>query len=274
MTLRTLGKLNMKHSSLLSIAAVCSFLLALFFHHHSRRPEIIVDKQDSAINIDSLFLKLFATGNKRLIADLLWIQTLIESDLEHYRGNPLNNWMFIRFKNISELDPMFYENYLYGGQYLSVIKDDPEAASIIMARGLEHFPDDYSLNFNQGFNYYIELGDNEKGLIHFNRIKDHPHAPGFLTSIIIKLQHEIKGDPTITLQLLYESYKKTKDRVLKQKLHSDIYSLKATIDLKCLNEGGSNCDKRDAEGNSYLQSNGVYSAPKPFLPYKIFRQAK
>ncbi len=272
MTLRTLGKLNIKHSWPLGLAAVCCFSAAMFLHQNSPRPEIIVDKQDSAINIDSFFLKMFATGNKRLIADLLWIQTLIESDLEHYRGSPLNNWMFIRFKNISELDPKFYENYLYGGQYLSIVKDDPEAAAIIMAKGLEHFPDDYSLNFNQAFNYYIELNDNEKGLAHFEKIKNSPEAPSFLTSLTIKLQHEVKGDPTITLQLLYENYKKAKDPILKEKLYADIYSLKATVDLKCLNEGRSDCDLKDAEGNYYPKSNGIYSAPKTFAPYKIFRQ--
>lgn len=272
MTLRTLSKLNIKQQLSIGVAAASSFLLALYFHQHSSRPEIIVDKQNSAINVDSFFLKFFATGNKRLIADLLWIQTLIESDLEHYRGNPLNNWMFIRFKNISELDPLFYENYLYGGQYLSVIKNDPEAASFIMAKGLEHYPDDYSLNFNQGFNYYIELGDNEKGLAHFEKIKDSPHAPPFLTSLLIKLQHEVKGDPTLTLQLLYENYQKTRDPKLKGKLASDIYSLKAMVDLECLNENRTKCDYKDAEGNSYIYSNGKYSAPKSFVPYKIFRQ--
>jgi len=210
-------------------------------------------------------------GNKRLIADLIWIQTLLESDTEHYRGSPLNNWMYIRFNNISELDPKFYENYLYGGQYLSIIKDDPEAASLIMAKGLEYYPDDYNLNFNQGFNYYIELGDFQKGLDHFERIKNLPEAPHFITSLIIKLQHEIKGDPNTTLQLLYENYQNAKDPLLKKKLSSDIYSLKATVDLQCLNEGRDDCDYKDAEGNSYKQSQGVYSAPKPFTPYKIFR---
>src|SRR5690606_23071438 len=99
-----------------------------------------------------------------------------------------------------------------------------------------------------------------------------PKAPSFLTSLIIKLQHEVKGDPTITLQLLYESYQNAKDPVLKKKLSSDVYSLKATVDLKCLNEGRKDCDDKDAEGNSYLQSQGVYSAPKSFVPYKIFRR--
>ena len=208
MILRKDGKLNLDRSHLLLALAFVFFLSAMLFHRSSKRPEIIISKQDSAVNLNSLFLKLMATGNQRLIADLLWIQTLIESDLEFYRGNPLNNWMYLRFKNISELDPRFYENYLYGGQYLSIVKDDPEAAALIMQKGLKFYPDDYRLNFNQAFNYYFELGENQRGLYHFEKIKDYPEAPSFLTSLIIKLKHEVEGDPRLTLVLLKEAYDK------------------------------------------------------------------
>lgn len=272
MIFRKLGKLNLDRSHLLIVGAFCFLTAALFFHKNSPRPEIVVSKQDSAVNINSFFLQMFATGNKRLIADLLWIQTLIESDLEFYRGQPLNNWMYLRFKSISELDPLFYENYLYGGQYLSIVKDDPEAAALIMDKGLKYYPSDYGLNFNQGFNYYFELGNNEKGLQHFDKIKDHPNAPFFLTSLVIKLKHEIQRDPKLTLILLKETYDKTQDKILRTKLASDIYSLKATIDLECLNSGRNDCERLDAEGDAYLSSGGTYFAKKPYKPYKIFRR--
>lgn len=272
MTFRTLGKLNLGRAHWPLLMAFILFSCTLYFHQKSRRPEIVVSKQESAVNIDTLFLKLFSSGNKRLIADLLWIQTLIESDLENYRGNPLNNWMYLRFKNISELDPLFYENYLYGGQYLSIIKDDPEAAVLIMEKGLSYYPDDYALNFNQGFNYYFELGDNEKGLRHFEKIKDHPYAPFFLTSLVIKLKHEVEQDPVLTLRLLSETYNNTNDRVLRKKLASDIYAIKATIDLACLNGNKTGCDRVDAEGRPYVFSNGTYRASKDYIPYKIHRR--
>lgn len=274
MILRKLGKLNLDRSYFVLMASLVLFVLALFFHTHSKRPEIIVSKQDSAININSLFLKLFSLGNKRLVADMLWIQTLIESDLENYRGNPLNNWMYLRFKSISDLDPRFYENYLYGGQYLSIVKDDPEAAALIMNKGLSFYPDDYRLNFNQGFNYYFEMNDNEKGLYHFEKIKDHPMAPSFLTSLTIKLRHEVEGDPTVTLILLKEAYDKTEDQTLRHKLASDIYAIKATIDLECLNQQKLGCDKFDAEGRPYVIEKGVYQAQKEFKPYQIYRREK
>ena len=36
----------------------------------------------SSINLNEHFIKLISVGNKRMVSDLIWIQTLLESDLE------------------------------------------------------------------------------------------------------------------------------------------------------------------------------------------------
>ncbi|HXH73324.1 MAG TPA: hypothetical protein VNJ08_00045 [Bacteriovoracaceae bacterium] len=272
MSLQKLGKLNFENQKLLLIGATCAFSLALVFHKKYKRPEILVSKQDSAVNVNSLFLKLLAIGNKRLIADTLWIQTLIESDLENYKGNNLNSWMYLRFLSIAELDPNFYENYLFGGQYLSIIKDDVQGASEIMTRGLKYYPDDYQLNFNQGFNYYFEMEDIDRGLPHLKKIQHHPKAPKFIPSLVIKLQYEVTHDLKFTLMMLKEAYERAEDKMLRQKLEADLYAVKAEIDLECLNKKKDNCESRDAYGEPYMQADGVYKTSKPILPYKIHRR--
>lgn len=269
MSFTKLGKSNFSDQIHL-IPAFFAFALALFFHSHYKRPQIIISKQDSAVNINSFFLKVLSVGNKRLIADTLWIQTLIESDLDTHKGNALNNWMYLRFNSIADLDPLFYENYLYGGQYLSIVKDDEEGAADIMTKGLVIYPDDYLLNFNQGFNYYFELGNLEKGIFHLEKIQDNPRALRFIKSLVIKLKHQVTPDLSLTLVLLKETYEKTKDKMLRDKLASDIYSVKALIDLECLNANKSNCETRDAYGEVYIQKNGIYQTAKPFKPYKIY----
>lgn len=274
MTLSNLGKVNFDNRPLLLMGAVVSFFVAVGFHSTYKRPELVVSKQESAININTLFLKMLSLGNKRLIADTLWIQTLIESDLETYQGDPFNNWMYLRFKNISELDPPFYENYLFGGQYLSIIKNDLQGAAEIMERGLKLYPDDYRLNFNQGFNYYFEMGDAEKGIFYLDKIKDHPKAPSILTSLVIKLRHQLSHDPAVTLRMLKEAYDQAEDQNLKNKLESDIYALKAEIDLTCLNSGKSSCERKDAYGETYRLENGQYKARREYRPYKLFRHKK
>lgn len=273
MSLRNLGNLNIKDLSLL-ILGTCLLGAALYIHARSQKPEIVISKQQSAVNVNTLFLQLASLGNTRLVADILWIQTLIESDLEKFQGDSKNNWMFLRFNSISILDPKFYENYLYGGQYLSIIKDDPQSAEKIFAKGLQFYANDYMLNFNQGFNYYFELNDIEKGLVHLERIKDHPDAPGYLTSLLIKLKHQINQNPKDTILLLKEAYDKTQDQALRNKLAHDIYSIKATIDLACLNNRQENCETFDTEGKPYIFDGKTYKAQKEFQPYKIFRRSQ
>lgn len=85
-------------------------------------------------------------GLTNFLADFIWVKTLLESDIEHYKKDDLNSWMYLRFKSIAHLDPWFYTNYIFGSIYLSVIKDDIKGASEFIQRGLEYFPEDKTLN--------------------------------------------------------------------------------------------------------------------------------
>ncbi len=140
------------------------FTLSGALNNKLTKPPLKIDKQDSALNFSNKFLKIGFAGYKRLISDVLWITTLLESDLKHYSRKDLNNWMFLRFNSISELDEYFLQNYLFGSQYLSIIKDDIEGSKVLFERGLHYYPNNYHLIFNAAFLYAFELGDAEKAL--------------------------------------------------------------------------------------------------------------
>jgi tetratricopeptide (TPR) repeat protein len=259
-----------KGNHFLVVLAAAIFAVTLFIHHRFERPDLQVSKQETAINVDNTFLQMLAAGNKRLLADVIWIFTLLESDLEKYQKKDAGDWMFLRFQTIANLDPLFYENYLYGGQYLSIVKDDLEGASVIYERGIEKYPNDFALNLNAGFNYYFELGNYEAGLRLLDKIKDNPKAPVTLPSIVNKLKLETGTDPEAIFLLVYDRYQKTHDEFLKEKLYSDLYSIRAEIDLNCLNAGKANCHKQDLEGSPYIRkSDGHFHANKPFLNYRL-----
>lgn len=253
--------------------AFISFSGSLVLHQYSAPPVLEVARQQTAINLHHDFLKVFALGNKRLISNMLWIQTLLSSDETHYRGKKLASWMYLRFLTISDLDPRFYENYLWGGIYLSIIKDDLYGAADIFERGLEKFPNDYRLNFTAGFNYYFEMGEYQKGLEKLITIENDPQAPMGLKFIINKLRFESTSDYENTLNFLMYQYENTQSDVIKEKMRKDIYALKAQRDLECLNSGSDSCDKKDATGAAYIFSSGKWVAPREFAPYKIYRKS-
>ena len=199
----------------------------------------------------------------------------MESDYNHYKKKDLNSWMYLRFRTIAHIDPEFYENYLFGGQYLSVIKDDLLGAREIYKLGLMKFEDDFWLNFHGAFHYYFEMNDIDNALFHYDKIKDHPIAQNkmhFLPSLIARIKAK-KNNLVDAFLLLQKKYDNTpKESPFKKIFYQNLYSIRAEMDLNCLNKlKRRDCRSKDFEGNDYvLGKEGVYKAIKkwnPFRPY-------
>ena len=147
-----------------------------------QKPQIVISREKHSINFTNS-LKYVSAGLNRFLSAIFWIQTLMESDIER-NGRIKNTWMYFRFLTISELDPLFLENYQYGGPYLSIIKDDLTGAEIIFLKGLKNYPNDYILNYNLAFLYFNEFNQPEKSLPYLLKVKDSPLAPKFIAALI------------------------------------------------------------------------------------------
>tara|TARA_R110000868_G_scaffold97619_10_gene268633 strand:- start:7748 stop:8335 length:588 start_codon:yes stop_codon:yes gene_type:complete len=187
--------------------------------------------------------------------------------------------MYFRFLTISNLEPRFYLNYLYGGQYLSIAKDDVYGADTIYKKGLNSYPKDFWLSYHGGFNAAFEIGDYSLALEYYNNIYDHPDVqekyPSLL-SIINKLRLD-SGE--LNLQQVYElihiSWIDAKDEDVKKLLGRYLYDIKAELDLTCLNSSPSksSCSKTDFDGNFYLRDNENYwSAQQNWKPYRLHKK--
>jgi hypothetical protein len=251
------------------LGAALAFGLSVWAKNKIPTPPLNVSKQESAMTVNTDFLKLFSAGNRRMVADFVWIKTLLESDLEHYKKDNLNNWMYLRFNQISDLDPLFYQNYLYGGLYLSVVKDDPKSGIKIFEKGLGYYPEDYKLRFNLGFTQYFDLGDFKAGLDHLKHIENSPELPIPMRSVIAKLQLQTTLDYDLAFSMVNEHYKNTTDPNIRAKLFADLYSIKAEKDLKCLNLKELGCSTVDLEGKPYILRSGSYVSQKTFTPFRV-----
>lgn len=258
----------------LLLTITLSFLLSVFFLIQTEKPTIILTKQNIAKNYNNNFLSFISLGNKRMISDWFYIQTLIESDLEHYKGNDKNNWMYLRFNTILDLDPNFLQAYQYGGQYLSIIKDDDLGAKDIYDRGLKVYPDDYFLNFNAGFHYLYELGDLVKGKELYSKIMFHPRAPKNLATIVARIDAG-NGDNEVALKLLIENFKLNQgnqqiNQEFLKTLEESAEALQVEIDLECLNSKKGNCRTSSYRGIPYSKNaNGQYTYPIPIESFRL-----
>ena len=206
-----------------------------------------------------------------MISSWLWVQTLLDSDIEPYRKRDLNSWMLLRFSTIITIDPKFYEVYLFGGKYLSIIKDDILGAELIFNKGLEQYPDDFWLNINAGFNYLFEMGLPEKAYPLYKKVQFHPMALKnfpILPSIVAKLERN-QGDPQAALDLLLIARGKQVSENFQKYYDNHLYSLRAEIDLNCLNLGKFNCNQNDFFGMPYIKNKeGLFLAK---IPWKKFQ---
>ena len=164
-----------KNKNILSTLSVYSGIFFLFFitayiKNDIKLPELLIDPEKDEINFHEDFYKVVNLGQKRMISSLLWTHTLLFGDLNHIKDKNSFSWMFYRFKGISLIDPLFYENYFLGGQYLGVVKDDVKGSNFLFHRGLKLFPNDLELNFNLGFNYLFYEKNTKKGIIYWKKI--------------------------------------------------------------------------------------------------------
>ena len=172
---------------------ILTLALAGYVNTQTIKPKLKINKQNTAINMNEELIKLVSAGQSRMLADFLWIVTLIESDIEHYRKKNLNSWLYLRFNSIIRLDPQFYRAYLFGGQYLSIVKDDLLGAKDIYIRALQKFPNDYKILFNSAFLFAFELKDYEQAIPIYEKLIQFPQAPSYFVSLLHKLKVENKS---------------------------------------------------------------------------------
>lgn len=233
------------------------------------KPPIVISKQNQIWSLNNKMILKFNLGFKRLESSLLWISTILESDIEHYRSKDLNSWMFQRFNSISELEPKFYENYAFGGPYLSIIKDDITGASFLYKKGLSHFPDDYNLLKNAGFHFYFEAADYNEARPIYKKLKTFPLTSPAVINTLSRIEAS-DGNLNDAFELLSDLQQKyDRSGLIGEKIYQQRYAIKSEIDLKCLNEHKQNCQHTDLDNVPYLRSGIFFQASKKWIPYRI-----
>ena len=258
-------RLSIRKSALYFLLSAILLAAGGFFGSKVVHPPILLTKQETSYTFNSKLWRLFDLGLHAAWADILWIQTLLESDLEHYNKRDLNSWLYLRFLAISELDPKFYENYLVGGEYLMIIKDDLDGANHLLRKGLTHYPDDMALNWHLGFLWIFEKQNIEVGYPFFEKVSLSPDRPIMFDSIFTKLKAQSYGIKD-AFDFAFESWKRHEEgSPIKLRLGVELYSLKAKIDLECLNAKRTDCERLDFEGKPYFKKKGAWTASKPLI---------
>lgn len=262
------------NNTLLMLIILASLSTSYLVCRLVEKPYLSISKQDSSYNINSTFWTYLNLGQKRLISSLLWVATILDADVEHYKKRDLNSWIFLRFSTISMLEPLFRETYSFGAPYLSIAKDDLSGASYLYERGLKFYPDDYTILYNASFHYYFESHEYDKAEATLEKLVKHPKTPTFAFTSLARIKANQTNLKDAFIFLSEYLTKQSPDSFIYKKIEEYLYSLKAEIDLQCLNAKEINCSKVDYDGRPYLELNGHYQAAKKFVPFTIKKKQK
>ncbi|MCY4644064.1 MAG: hypothetical protein OXB88_05545 [Bacteriovoracales bacterium] len=195
---------------------------------------------------------------------------MMQSDIDRSQGKEERSWIYYRFLQMSDLDPLFYHNYRDGGLYLSVIKDDPLGAKHLFEKGLSIYKEDFWLSYFGAFNDYFELGNKEDALEKYRAVLSSPLASkhSYLYTIIAQLETSTIGHEQ-SYKTLTSILTQTTNKHVQKKIKYLLYSLKAEKDLNCLNGGKKDCSFHDEDGRPYYRDNqGMYRAYKKWRKFE------
>ncbi len=191
-------------------------------------PKVTISREIHSVNLNSS-IHYINGGLSRFISAILWVRTLMDSDLERNFSPTNNSWMFYRFFTISMLDPKFLENYQLGGIYLSIVKDDLVGAETIFLKGLKYYPDDYLLNYNAAFLYFSELNSPSKALPLLLKVQSDKRAPKFIVPLIGTIMDKSEVPIKDIIAFVEAAKKENTNPILNEMYDTKLKKLKANL---------------------------------------------
>ncbi|MBD3316683.1 MAG: hypothetical protein GF344_12915 [Chitinivibrionales bacterium] len=163
----------------------------------------------------------FIPGFRTTLAAYLWIRTMLYFG-EHYEKDSDFRWLVTMVDMVTKLNPHLYPAYEFAGVILPTLGDDPDAARIILERGLTHLgAKQYRIAFYLGWLYYDHYRDYERAADYLALAAVHEDAPGYLAALAASSYNEAGRRATsirFLLRLRESSRNPSVQRVVEHKL--------------------------------------------------------
>ncbi len=150
-----------------------------------------------------------------------------------------------------------------------------EGSIYIFDKGVNIYKDDFWLNFYAASHYFTELQDFERSLELYEKLLNHPeNSIPYLSSIVAKLKVK-KGLKESAYSILETAFLRTpEESYMYRRYQSSLYSLRAEIDLNCLNKIKVNCNQHDLNEQPDLKYQGIWHAQKKWKVFQLNTKLK
>lgn len=119
-------------------------------------------------------------------------------------------WGYQMLDRITDLSPRFGIAYRIGGSVLSVLVGDRAGAAKILEKGLQVFPEDWTIAYRAAYHYLYEMRDLEKAA-NMLQIAGQNGAPNWVNNLASKL-YEHSGQLLMGRVVILELIERSKDK--------------------------------------------------------------
>lgn len=163
----------------------------------------------------------YLLGYRTTLAAYLWIRTMLYFGA-HYDRDRDFRWLTTMVNMVTRLNPHFYPAYEFAGVILPAVGDDPDAARVILERGLTHMgARQYRIAFYLGWLYYDRYRDYGRAGDYLGLAATHEDAPPYLAGLAAGSYHDA-GRTDMSIQFLLGLRESTRNpsvrRVVERKL--------------------------------------------------------
>jgi tetratricopeptide (TPR) repeat protein len=165
-------------------------------------------------------------GFTGLAADLTWIRT-VQYFGTRIEGKERFPQLYQLVDMTTSLDPHFVTAYQYGGLFLTIARQLPNAIAIYR-KGVAANPLAWQLPHDLGRLYFLELQDYRQAL-HWWEITDRlPGRPDYIPRFLIRLQAKV-GHLDTALELWQQTYKQSENEAIREIAQREIRKLQEEL---------------------------------------------
>lgn len=171
-----------------AVLAFCCWLVAVCINYSTRQvyPPAI---EDGLLFVpERTVVEFLSLDHRGLAADLMLIKVVLQSGSLGWKPSQFhfnNEWGYQMIDLLTDIDPQYYNAYLFSAMGLLHNLDDVYRSNKILEKGMTIFPDSWELPFWIGFNAYLYLEDDAMASKYLWHAAHKPNAPISFLSILL-----------------------------------------------------------------------------------------
>lgn len=246
---------------ILTAACAVGLIAAVDFVHAGIPPALKSAKGEAFIPQPQV-ARVASLGFDALIADYYWLQAIqmiggaVDDPSQH--GDTIGRLIDV----VTELNPHVDHPYRFAAIWMTATEADVRYANRLLARGIEHHPDDWRNRFYKGFNHFYYLHEYAEAADDLEAAMKLRGAPAYLRRLVPRLRGQGAGIE-VAAAMLQELHRGTSDLKAKAQYEKALDEIETERRARFLDAARAEYEKRN--GRDIERVEDLLAGPQPVL---------